>query len=356
MRIDATRIVAVEITRHDFPLRHPSVVAYGGVETAPNIVVRMRLENGLVGWGCAAPDEHVTGESPEMVEQTLRGVFSPPLLGRDARRIESIWEELRQLAPGQPAALAAVDIALYDLFGQLLGLPLTELFGGARRELPTTMTLSIEPLEKNLARTNEFLAAGFRALKIKCGVDLDEDIARIRAIRQLAGPEVTLTLDANQGYDVETTLRLLEAVADCRCAFIEQPVPADDHAALARLCAHSPLPVMADESILDAGDVAKTPAPFVNLKLMKTGGITGALKCNAVAAARGIGVMFGCMDESRVSMAAAAHLALGLHNVLYADLDGHIDLLEDVAAGGIILEDGLVRVGAAPGLGLEPYR
>ena len=355
MRIDATRIVEVEIARHDFPLRHPSVVAYGGVETAPNIIVRMRLENGLVGWGCAAPDEHVTGESPEMVEETLRAVFRPPLLGRDARRIESIWEELRQLAPRQPAALAAVDIALYDLFGQLLGLPLTDLFGAARRGLPTTMTLSIEPLEKNLSRTTEFLAAGFRALKIKCGVDLDEDIARIRAIRQLAGPEVTLTLDANQGYDVAQTLRLLDAVADCRCAFIEQPVPADDHAALARLCASSPLPVMADESILDAADVATTPAPLVNLKLMKTGGITGALKCNAVAAARGIGVMFGCMDESRVSMAAAAHLALGLHNVVYADLDGHIDLLEDVAAGGINLEDGLVRVGEAPGLGLAHY-
>ncbi|NDD64981.1 MAG: dipeptide epimerase [Acidobacteria bacterium] len=351
----SSRIVAIDIARHDFPLRHPSVVAYGGVETAPNIIVRISLENGLVGWGCAAPDEHVTGESPEMVEQTLRAVFSEPLLSRDARRIESIWEDLRQLAPRQPSALAAVDIALYDLFGQTLGLPLADLFGASRRQIPTTITLSIEPLEKNLARTTEFLAAGFRALKIKCGVDLHEDIARIRAIRQLAGPEVTLTLDANQGYDVETTLRLLDAVADCRCAFIEQPVPADDLAALARLCARSPLPVMADESILDAGDVAKTPAPLVNLKLMKTGGITGALKCNAVAAARGIGVMFGCMDESCVSMAAAAHLALGLRSVVYADLDGHTDLLEDVVSGGISIEDGQVTVGAAPGLGLDHY-
>ena len=108
----SSRIVAIDITRHDFPLRHPSVVAYGGVETAPNIIVRISLENGLVGWGCAAPDEHVTGESPETVEATLRSVFSPALPGRDARRIESIWEDLRQLAPRQPSALAAVDIAI----------------------------------------------------------------------------------------------------------------------------------------------------------------------------------------------------------------------------------------------------
>jgi len=112
---------------------------------------------------------------------------------------------------------------------------------------------------------------------------------------------------------------------------------------------------MADESILDARDVAITPAPLVNLKLMKTGGITGALKCNAVAAARGIGVMFGCMDESRISMAAAAHLTLGLPNVRYADLDGHIDIVDDRVSGGILLEDGLVRVADIPGLGITPY-
>lgn len=355
MKTTAPRIADVTVTRCDFALRHPSIVAYGGVETAPNVLVQILLEDGLVGWGCAAPDDHVTGETAETVEETLRARLCPRLAGRDPRRIEALWQELRELAPREPAAQAAIDIALYDLFGQWLGLPLFDLFGGSRREIPTTMTLSIEPLEKNLVRTREFLAGGFTALKIKCGTGLDEDIERIRAIRELAGPSVTLTLDANQGYDVETTLRLLDAVAACHIAFIEQPVPAGDHAALTELCARAPIPVMADESILDAADVAKTPAPLVNLKLMKTGGITGALKCSAVAAARGIGVMFGCMDESRISMAAAAHLAVGLPNVRYADLDGHIDIVDDRVSGGILLEDGLVRVAEIPGLGITPY-
>lgn len=349
-------ITEVEIERRDFALRNPSIVAYGGVETAPNVIVRILLEDGRVGWGCAAPDYHVTGETEETVEATLRERFCPLLTGRDPRLIEKIWHELRALAPLEPTALAAVDIALYDLFGQILGMPLVDLFGRARTSIPTTMTLSIEPLAKNLLRTREFIDAGFRALKIKCGADPDEDIARIRAIRSAAGPEVVLTLDANQGYDVPQTLRVLNTVADCAIAFIEQPVPARDLAALAELCASSPVPVMADESILDAGDILRTPAPLVNLKLMKTGGITGALKCNAIAEARGIGVMFGCMDESRVSMAAAAHLALGLRNVVYADLDGHVDIVDDVVDRGILFEAGAVCVSKEPGLGIRPYR
>ena len=350
-----TLITEVVIERRDFALRHPSIVAYGGVETAPNIIVRIRLENGMIGLGCAAPDEHVTGETAETVERTLRDLFSVTLAGREALQIESIWHDLGQLAPAEPSALAAVDIALHDLRGKMAGMPLVDLFGASRSRIRTTVTLSLEPLAKNLERTAEFLAAGFQAIKIKCGVDVDEDIARIRAIRCAAGPEMTLTLDANQGYDVARTLRLLEAVTDCHIAFIEQPVPARDLAALAELCASSPVPVMADESILDAEDILRTPAPLVNLKLMKTGGITGALKCNAIAEARGIGVMFGCMDESRVSMAAAAHLALGLRNVAWADLDGHIDILDDVVEGGILIENGMVRVSERPGLGVGPY-
>lgn len=161
-----------------------------------------------------------------------------------------------------------------------------------------------------------------------------------------------LTLDANQGYSVAEALHMLEAVKDCQIEFVEQPVAATDLEALQEVCRRSPIPVMADESVLSAADVLKTPAPLVNLKLMKTGGITGALKANAVAEARGIRAMVGCMDESRISMAAAAHFALAMNNVVYADLDGHIDIIDDVAAEGILIEDGFVEISRDAGLGL----
>lgn len=347
-----TTIVDVSVFRRNFQLRNPSIVAYESVDVAPNLIVRLELKNGLIGWGNAAPDEHVTGENADGVERTLNETLKPFLIGQDASRIETIWPQLCRLAPNQPTAIAAADIALYDLLGKTAGLSLCRLLGNAKDEIETTITLSIEELPTTLARAKDFQAQCFRALKIKCGLSVEEDIERIRLIRQNVGNQMRLTLDANQGYSVEQTLRVLAAVENCRIDFIEQPVAATDLEALREVCRRSPIPVMADESVLSAADVLKTPAPLVNLKLMKTGGITGALKANAVAEARGIRTMIGCMDESRISMAAAAHFALAMSNVVYADLDGHIDIVDDFAEQGVLLESGFVRTGEGAGLGL----
>jgi L-Ala-D/L-Glu epimerase len=346
------RIVDLSVFRRDFKLSNPSIVAYEAIEVAPNVIVRIECDDGLVGWGNAAPDEHVTGETAASTEQTIKEIFQPILIGADALRIEMLWARLRELAPHQPTALAAVDIALYDLLGQAAGLPLYRLLGGARREIVTSVTLSIEDTATSVARAREFQARGFRALKIKCGLYVAADIARVQAIRAAVGSEMRLSLDANQGYDIEQTLRVVAALQSCDIAFIEQPVAAADLNGLREICRRALLPVMADESVIGANDVLLTPAPLVNLKLMKTGGITGALKANAVAEARGIGVMIGCMDESLISMAAATHLALALNNVVYADLDGHLDIVDDVATSGVILQTGTLSVHERPGLGV----
>lgn len=347
------RIADVSIFRCDFQLRNPSIVAYEAFDVAPNVIVRIELENGLIGWGNAAPDQHVTGETAEMVEETIREQFVPFLLGGDASRIEFIWSMLREIAPDHPSALAAIDIALYDLLGKRAKMPLHKLLGCARSEIETSITLSIEDIETSVSRAIEFQSQGFKALKIKCGLNVEEDIERVRAIRQTVNDQMRISLDANQGYTVEETMKVLESLRDCDIAFIEQPVAADDTEALTEICRHSPIPVMADESVLSAEDVLTTPAPLVNLKLMKTGGITGALKASVVAEARGIRAMLGCMDESRISMAAAAHLVLSQSNFVYADLDGHLDIIDDVVNGGILIENGLVSVGNAEGLGIS---
>jgi L-alanine-DL-glutamate epimerase-like enolase superfamily enzyme len=347
------RIVDVTTFRRNFKLQNPSVVAYEAIETAPNIIVRIELEDGLVGWGNAAPDAHVTAETAEYVERTINQLFRPFLVGQEALRIEWLWSRLCGFAPTQPTAIAAIDIALYDLLAKVAGLPLYELLGPTRSEILTSVTLSIEGTAVSVARALEFQAQGFKALKIKCGLDVEEDVARVRAVRRAVGDAMRISLDANQGYSVETTLRVLADLRGCNIAFIEQPVAADDIEGLRELCRCSPIPVMADESVLGAADVLNCPAPLVNLKLMKTGGITGALKANVAAEARGIRAMVGCMDESRISMAAAAHVALALDNVLYADLDGHLDIIEDVASEGILIADGMVCVSDGAGLGLS---
>jgi L-alanine-DL-glutamate epimerase-like enolase superfamily enzyme len=348
----STRIVEVLVSRLDFKLGSPSVVAYESTEIAPNVIVSIELENGLVGWGNAAPDEHVTGENAEGVERTLSKTFRSFLIGVDALRIGLIWSKLNEIAPQQPAAIAAIDIALYDLLGKSANLPLHRLLGDTRETIETSVTLSIEETAVNLTRAREFQTRGFKALKIKCGLSVEGDIERIRAIRAAVGPEMRISLDANQGYDVDQTLRLVSALSDCHIAFIEQPIAANDLDGLRSLCSSLPIPVMADESVLSARDVLVTPAPLVNLKLMKTGGITGALRANAVADSRGIRTMIGCMDESMISMAAAAHLALALDNIAYADLDGHLDIIDDVACDGMIIKNGMVEVSERAGLGV----
>jgi L-alanine-DL-glutamate epimerase-like enolase superfamily enzyme len=347
-----TRIISLDVQRYDFQLRNPSVVAYEALQVAPNIVVRLELENGLVGYGNAAPDAHVTGETAESVVHTIQQLFRPVLLGAEAMRIEALWAQLTALAPKAPSATAAIDIALYDLLGKLARLPLHQLLGAARDVLETTVTLSIAETAISVAQAKEFQAQGFKALKIKIGMDAEADVERVRAVRKSVGPALRLTLDANQGYTLVETLHVLERLHDCDIAFIEQPLKATDLEGMRELCQRAPIPVMADESVLNATDALFTPAPLINLKLMKTGGITGALKANAVAEARGIRTMFGCMDESRISLAAAAHCALALHNVAYADLDGHLDIVDDVAADGLLIEDGRVRVTQSAGLGI----
>lgn len=347
------RIVKIEIRRSDFRLSNPSVVAYEAVEVAPNIAVSIELEDGRKGWGNAAPDYHVTGETAESVELTLRNELSPFLLGRNAEQIEKLWPELCAHAPGQPTAVAAIDIALYDLLGQAAGLPLYRMLGNARDRISTSITLSIDDLEPSVARAQEFQSRGFTRLKIKCGLDAEGDIMRVKAIRSAIDPDTRLCLDSNQGYSVDQALLVINSLKDCAIEFIEQPVRADDLDGLRFLSARSPIPIMADESVLNAGDLLKSPAPLVNLKLMKTGGITGALRCNAVAEARGISVMFGCMDESVISIAAATHLALALQNVRYADLDGHLDIVEDVAEGNPLLSAGDLSLDDSPGLGVK---
>lgn len=347
------RIVKIEIRRSDFRLSNPSVVAYEAVEVAPNIAVSIELEDGRKGWGNAAPDYHVTGETAESVELTLRNELSPFLLGRNAEQIEKLWPELCAHAPGQPTAVAAIDIALWDLLGQAAGLPLYRMLGNARDRISTSITLSIDDLEPSVARAQEFQSRGFTRLKIKCGLDAEGDIMRVKAIRSAIDPDTRLCLDSNQGYSVDQALLVINSLKDCAIEFIEQPVRADDLDGLRFLSARSPIPIMADESVLNAGDLLKSPAPLVNLKLMKTGGITGALRCNAVAEARGISVMFGCMDESVISIAAATHLALALQNVRYADLDGHLDIVEDVAEGNPLLSAGDLSLDDSPGLGVK---
>jgi L-alanine-DL-glutamate epimerase-like enolase superfamily enzyme len=350
-------ITQINIFPQIFRLRNPYLIAYDSIATAQNLLVGIETNNGFVGWGNAAPDPHVTGETIEMAGEILSNELIPAMVGRETRSLARIHELLQQKALPAPAACAAIDMAVYDLFGQYVKLPLYQLLGWARPKILTSITIGITTIEESVRLAREFTRAGFLALKIKTGLDWQEDAERITAIRAAVGLSIALRIDANQGYTAPQAMEFSRRVENCQIEFIEQPVPAKNLAALKSVRDLSKIPIMADESALSANDVlhlaADTIVDMVNLKLMKTGGMTGTMQATAVAATAQLPVMLGCNDESRISIAAAVHLACALPGVQYADLDGAFDIIDDVATGGYELKDGYLIPSDKAGLGVE---
>ena len=352
------KITKVEIREKKFALRFPSAVSYATQETAPNVFIKLCTDAGMVGWGCCAPDEEVTGETPESVRDFLEQIAYPVLKGADPLERRPLLERLRMEGGGRhPSAHAAASIALFDLAGKAFGAPVFRLLGGVKKPLPTSYTISLLPLDEALEQVREALERGFRILKIKIGENPQMDAQRIAEIRKTAGPDIPFRLDANQAYSATDTLRLLDMIEHKGVEFIEQPTPGKDLSALKQVSDTLPIPVMADEPVLDAGDAfriaSKKMASLVNIKLMKCGGLDEAMDIDRVCAAAGISTMLGCMDESALSITAALHLAMVSPNVKYIDLDGHFDLIDDIASGAPIFKDGLLAINEKPGFGVD---
>jgi L-alanine-DL-glutamate epimerase-like enolase superfamily enzyme len=201
----------------------------------------------------------------------------------------------------------------------------------------------------------EHLKKGFKILKVKGGRKVDEDIEKMLRLRELAGKHVGIRFDANQGYSLEDSIRFMKETENAEVELLEQPTRRDDLELLKRVTQKASIPVMADESLLSLSDVfqlsKQSSSDLINIKLMKTGGIMEAMHINSVARAAGIKAMVGCMDESALGISAALHFALSRPNVEYADLDGHLDVVDDPFEGMIRIEQGIIFPPEAPGLG-----
>ncbi len=354
------KIRAASSVLENFALTRPYAIAgQEAIASVGNIVVRIVAEDGSVGFGAASPGEHVTGETLESSQAAISDARLAWLAGRDLRTLPALCREAAAATPGAPAARAAIDIALHDLLAQRLGVPLVEMLGRAHSELPTSITIGIKPLAETLAEAVEYLARGFRVLKVKIGDALEEDLERLARLREEVGPAVAIRVDANVGYSVEETARFFEAAQASALEFVEQPVPREAFEQIRTLRPAWRRRIAADESLHDERDAlalaAGDPACGIfNIKLMKCGGIRPALRIAAIAETAGVSLMWGCMDESRISIAAALHAAFASPATRYLDLDGSLDLARDVVAGGFTLEEGVLRTTGAPGLGVRP--
>jgi len=348
------KITRVEAWPVEMPLREPYTIAYETVTVARNVFVRLETSDGINGYGCIAPDEAVTGET---VDTSMRGIDEVRTLlqGSDPLRVARIVEDVKPLLAGRPSTIAGIDMALHDILGKSAGFPLWKLLGGYRSSFKTSITIGICSVEETVKQARARVEEGFHVLKIKGGASMEEDIERVRKVREAVGRSIELRFDANQGFNVEQSLAFVEATRLADLELIEQPTPRSEVEQLGRITERVALPVMADESLMNLRDAFRLAShdfvDMVNVKLMKVGGIYEAQMVNAVARSAGLEVMVGCMDESALGIAAGLHFALARPNVVYCDLDGHLDLVDDPAAGAVVLRDGVLYPSPEPGLG-----
>ncbi|MGB2906238.1 MAG: dipeptide epimerase [Candidatus Aminicenantaceae bacterium] len=338
-------------------LREPYAIAYETISCTTNVMLSIETSTGIKGCGCAAPDEQVTGETPETVLEMLDGIVIPELLRKDPLRPALLMERMSAGIPAHPSLRAAVDMALHDILGKSCGLPVWKILGGYRDRIKTSITIGIQPLQETVREARERKSQGFRCIKLKGGRDVELDIARVLAVRETVGPGIQLRFDANQGYSGEEALHFVQGTKPAQLELIEQPTPRGKPDLLGRVTASVPIPIMADESLMTLRDAFRLArrdlVDMVNVKLMKVGGIDVGLQVNAVARSAGLEVMVGCMDESALAIAAGLHFCLSRPNLVYADLDGHLDLMDDPTSGCVILKNGILFPSPKPGLGFD---
>jgi L-alanine-DL-glutamate epimerase-like enolase superfamily enzyme len=339
-----------------FTIRRRNVfrIATGASDVEDNVIVRLEAD-GEFGMGNASPSD-VTHETKDTIVDFLASA-QKKVIGVDEEDLDALHRALDSISPGNTAVKAALDMAAYDLVAKRSGKRVFEHLGGeGDGRMLTDITIGIEDVEETVRRALAHRDNGFRALKLKVGLDLEEDARRMAAVRDAIGPGIEMRVDANQGYSVDEAIGFCEEMHTLGVVLVEQPVAADDYDGLKAVRERSPVPIMADEclkSVYDARKVAAMgAADMINIKMMKCGGIRPALEIDEIARDAGLTTMVGCMGEIQLSIAAGLHFALGSDTVRYVDLDSHFSMIDDPSSG-LTFEDGLLGLSSRAGLGIS---
>jgi muconate cycloisomerase len=352
----------VRLVLADIPVRRAHHMSFTTLTAVNFVFVRIETRDGLVGWGEAACLGGPTWseESAESIAVTLERYVAPWLIGRDAAQLEALRLEMARRVQGNPFARAAVEMALWDLNGRALGVPVHRLLGGRVRDrVPLSWSLAVGDADAELAEARDLVARGPRIFKIKTAANpVAADVARVRAIREAVGPAVKLRVDANQGWDRPSALRAIRAMEPFDLDFVEQPVSRWDLDGLAEIARSVSVPVMADESCgspQDALAIARRGGvSILGLKLTKSAGLAPTMAIARIAEAAGLGCYVGCMIETSLGTAAYLQAALAAPPVTWGcELFGPLLLTGDVVREPVRYADGCILALDGPGLGVE---
>ncbi|MFN3298614.1 MAG: mandelate racemase/muconate lactonizing enzyme family protein [Sediminibacterium sp.] len=352
------KIVAIRSFIKHMALKKPYTIAYNTYSDVSIVFTEIQLANGAVGIGSASPAEDVVGESPIQTLANLESDFVQQFIGRDIRSFQKIIAEVQKHFPHLPGTQAALDIALHDAFGKWAGISIADFYGIQSGPLKTSVTIGIKNRVETLAEAEDYFSQGFNIFKIKTGLDVEEDIERILLLNEKYGKQISIRVDANQGYTLSKLTRFMNATEHTRLELIEQPLTVGKETDLLLLDQGKRKKIAADESLHHAKaalDIATVNHPFgiYNIKLMKCGGLLGAREIAGIAKPAGIQLFWGCNDESIISITAALHIAYSCPHTQYLDLDGSFDLAEDLVKGGFEIKNGLMMINQQPGFGYE---
>lgn len=352
------RITEISLYKLSIPLIKPFITSLGRDDDALNVVVRIRTESGLIGFGECSPYMPINGESQGtcyLVGQLL----AKALLNHDALDIKGVNDRMDSIIHANDSIKSAFDIACYDIAAQTAGKPLYAFLGGKKNKVITTdYTVSIGEPTKMAADAVKILQQGFPAIKVKLGKHGPTDVIRMQTIREAVGPSIPLRIDANQGWSTEEAITTLQALGPMNIEHCEEPIARWNYMELPRVRAASPIPIMADECLGDEHDAARLIAinacQYMNIKLGKSGGIFHALEIVRLAEQAGVKLQVGAMIESRLAMTAFAHFALCSDKIIHYDFDTAMMLREDPVEGGIVYKaGGVIEVPDTPGLGAK---
>ena len=335
----------------------PFTIATGTMDYAQNIFIRIYTDTGIIGVGECSAFPMIVGETQATCYEMAKD-FAAIFKGKNPLDIEVRMAELHGFTAGNYTAKSAFDLALYDIAAKHANQPLYQFLGGSKKSIESDLTIGIDTPENMAQQAIAFKAKGVNIIKVKLGKQPNADVERIRQIRAAVGNNITLRIDANQGWHYESALAALTELSQYNIQFCEQPMQKHNDHLLPQLCKFSPIAIMADESVFnhyDAERIIRTnAAKYINIKFSKSGGILEAIKINAVAEQHQMPCMMGGMLESRVALTAKVHFAMANNNIKFYDLDtcllGH---KIDPVIGGVTYQNMHLQLNDNIGIGAD---
>lgn len=354
-RLSGHVIENISFVKLDLAMVKPFRISLGSTNSYEGYLVKITTDDGFTGFGEATSTPFITGDTMGSIEYELK-LFSEALKGKDESP-ELINELTVKLVKTAKASRNAIDSALWDIVGKRAGLNVKKFLGNYRNKIKTSYTVDLVSPEMAKTQAVDLLSKGVEVFKIKVGSGIEEDLERVKTVREIIGPDRMAYVDFNQAYSPRKAVEISRPLSKYGIEFLEQPVPMGDLKGLKFVRDRSEIPVFADEAIFTPYDVLNVlqteSADGINIKLMKCGGITDAVKMVNIAEAFRAPVMIGCMIETRVANSAGLAVALSKKQVGYTDLDGYSSIIEDIVSTGITFKDGYISGSDSPGIGAD---